>query len=214
MLHCRTCGILVPWPETDLSRSSENTESHLLDRQRASAVILAMQPHGPQPARLLCPQGSPARTLGWVAMPSSRGSSWPRDRTHFKWVLSIKQAPALQVDSLPPGTTREVTVTGINTSWESAEWMMKTWRGEQGWTSRCPPYNCRAVTNLSEPWFPLGYCYLFGSHVVSTLSGFWSRGSLVAALPNFSAKLSLHPTSELVSHFLFLNWNLSYLGCE
>ena len=35
-----------------------------------------------------------ARILEWVAMPSSRGSSWPRDRTHLshvscisKWVL-------------------------------------------------------------------------------------------------------------------------------
>ena len=55
-------------------------------------------PHGLQPARLLCPRESPgknpmdcsppgssvhgslqARTLEWVAMPSSRGSSPPRD---------------------------------------------------------------------------------------------------------------------------------------
>ena len=34
-----------------------------------------------QPARLLCPWDSQARTLEWVAMPSSRGSSRPRDQT-------------------------------------------------------------------------------------------------------------------------------------
>ena len=31
-----------------------------------------------------------ARTLEWVALPSSKGSSWPRDRTHVshcKWIL-------------------------------------------------------------------------------------------------------------------------------
>ena len=46
------------------------------------------------------PQGSSvhgifrARLLEWVAISSSRGSSWPRDRTHISW------APALHSDSL------------------------------------------------------------------------------------------------------------------
>ena len=127
-------------------------------------------------------------------------------------------APALQADSWPRGTTRDHQGSHNNRNLTLHEnqqnGVMKTWRREQSWTSRCPPYNFWAVINLSEPWFPLGYCYLFGSHFVSTLSGFWSGGSLVVAWPNFSAKLSLHPTSELVSHFLFLNWNLSYLGCK
>ena len=30
-----------------------------------------------------------ARILEWVAMPSSRGSSWPRDRTWISWVSCI-----------------------------------------------------------------------------------------------------------------------------
>ena len=30
-----------------------------------------------------------ARILEWTAMPSSRGSSWPRDRTHISWVSYI-----------------------------------------------------------------------------------------------------------------------------
>ena len=36
-----------------------------------------------------------ARILEWVAMPSSRGSTQPRDQIHVSW------SPALQVDSLP-----------------------------------------------------------------------------------------------------------------
>ena len=34
---------------------------------------------------LLCPCDSPARTLEWVAMPSSRGSSQPSDRTQVSY---------------------------------------------------------------------------------------------------------------------------------
>ena len=30
-----------------------------------------------------------ARILEWVAMPSSKGSSWPRDQTHFSYVSYI-----------------------------------------------------------------------------------------------------------------------------
>ena len=30
-----------------------------------------------------------ARPLEWVAMPSSRGSSWPRDRTHISYISCI-----------------------------------------------------------------------------------------------------------------------------
>ena len=29
---------------------------------------------------------SQARILEWVAIPFSRGSSWPRDQTHFSWI--------------------------------------------------------------------------------------------------------------------------------
>ena len=31
--------------------------------------------------------GSSVRGMEWVAMPSSRGSSWPRDRTHISYVF-------------------------------------------------------------------------------------------------------------------------------
>ena len=41
-------------------------------------------PSGPQPARLPCPWDSPGKE--WVPMPSSRGSSWPKDWTHISYV--------------------------------------------------------------------------------------------------------------------------------
>ena len=45
-----------------------------------SALVLSdsLQPYGLYLARLLCPWDSPGRTLEWVAMPSSRGSSQPQ----------------------------------------------------------------------------------------------------------------------------------------
>ena len=46
-----------------------------------SVVPNSLWPNGLQPTRLLCSWILPARMLGWVAMPSSRASSQPRDRT-------------------------------------------------------------------------------------------------------------------------------------
>ena len=46
--------------------------------------VQLFEPHGLYPARLLCPLSMgilQARILKWVAMPSSRGSFQPRDKT-------------------------------------------------------------------------------------------------------------------------------------
>ena len=43
------------------------------------------------PIRLLCPRYSPARILEWVAVSSSRGSSWPRDGTQVSYISCIGQ---------------------------------------------------------------------------------------------------------------------------
>ena len=51
--------------------------------------IVGVQPYGLQPARFLCPWDSPGKILEWAAMPSSRGSSQPRDQT---WISCL---PAL-----------------------------------------------------------------------------------------------------------------------
>ena len=39
-----------------------------------------------------------ARTLEWVAMPSSRGSSWPRDWTCISWVSCISRWTQMECD--------------------------------------------------------------------------------------------------------------------
>ena len=54
-----------------------------------SVVSDSLRPCGLQPARLLCPWDFPGRILEWVAMPSSRGSSQPRDRTLISSVSCI-----------------------------------------------------------------------------------------------------------------------------
>jgi len=51
-----------------------------------SVVPNSLWPYGLYPARHLCPGILQARILEWVAIPFSRGSSWPRDRT---WVFCI-----------------------------------------------------------------------------------------------------------------------------
>ena len=51
-----------------------------------STVSNSLPPHGQQPNRFLCPWDSPLRILEWVAISSSRGSSWHRDWT---WVSYI-----------------------------------------------------------------------------------------------------------------------------
>ena len=51
-------------------------------------------------------QGSlQARTLEWVAMPSSRGSSWPRDRTHIFCLLHWQAGSS---PLLPPGNQTDI----------------------------------------------------------------------------------------------------------
>ena len=61
--------------------------------------------HGQYPARLLCPWNSPAGTLTWVAIPLSKGSSWPRGWTSISCIAgrlftiwATKEAPILCID--------------------------------------------------------------------------------------------------------------------
>ena len=44
-----------------------------------SGVPDSLQPHGPQPTRLLCPWDFPGKNTGMGCHSFSRGSSWPRD---------------------------------------------------------------------------------------------------------------------------------------
>ena len=57
-----------------------------------SVVSNYLQLHGLEPTRFLCPWDSPGKNMEWVAIPYSRGSSWP----------GIKPgSAALQAGSLP-----------------------------------------------------------------------------------------------------------------
>ena len=52
-----------------------------------SAVSNSLQPHGLQACQVPLSVGIlQARILEWVVMPSSRGSSWPRDQTHISCI--------------------------------------------------------------------------------------------------------------------------------
>ena len=54
--------------------------------QVASVISNSVQPCKLYPARPLCPWDSPGKNTGVVAMPSSRGSSWPMDPTLISYV--------------------------------------------------------------------------------------------------------------------------------
>ena len=69
---------LCPHPHGCESTSRPGTNTCLKTFQSYSTF----SPHELQPSRLLCPRDS----LEWVAMPSSRGSSCPRDRTCVSYV--------------------------------------------------------------------------------------------------------------------------------
>ena len=60
----------------------------------------SLWPYGLKPTRLLYPWDSQARILEWVAIPSSRGPSWPRYQTQVSCLLHW-QAGSLPL--VPPG---------------------------------------------------------------------------------------------------------------
>ena len=64
----------------------------------AASCLTFLWPHGLQPARLLVHGILQARTLEWVAMPSFRASSWPRDQIPVCCIAG--GSPASQADSL------------------------------------------------------------------------------------------------------------------
>ena len=54
-----------------------------------SVVSESLQPHGLQPAMLLCPWDSPGQNTGVGCPTASRGSSQPRDQTGVSYVSCI-----------------------------------------------------------------------------------------------------------------------------
>ena len=70
----------IKLPEED---GSFLRESVCAARPVASVMSNSLQPHRPQPTRLLCPRDSQTRILDWITIPFSRGSSRPRNWTHI-----------------------------------------------------------------------------------------------------------------------------------
>ena len=56
---------------------------------KVASVMSDSGTYGLQPTRLLCPWDSPGNNIGVVAMRSSRGFSWLRDRTRVSCISSI-----------------------------------------------------------------------------------------------------------------------------
>ena len=64
---------------------------------KSSIMSNSLIPYGLQPARPLCPWDSPGKNTGVGAVPSSRGSSRPRDGTYVsctgRWALHHQHHP-------------------------------------------------------------------------------------------------------------------------
>ena len=76
-------GSILPEPCKGLRQGAWKNESESLSH---SVVSDSWRTHEVKPIRLLRPWDSPGKTLEWVAIPFSWGSSPPRDRT---WVSCI-----------------------------------------------------------------------------------------------------------------------------
>ena len=82
---CTLRGNHADWPQPSPPGSSS---------QKASFNIYVVHMHakslcGLLPARLLCPWDSPNKNTGVGCMPSSRGSSQPRDQSWVSWVSCV-----------------------------------------------------------------------------------------------------------------------------
>ena len=95
-------GILawkIPWTESPHGTASRTDWSNTAraHAQSLSRVGLCCVKNSGRQAP--CPRALQSRILGWVAMPSSRGSSWPRGGTHISYI----SCPAGGFISEPPG---------------------------------------------------------------------------------------------------------------
>ena len=66
-----------------------DVDEHMSESASRSVMSDSLWPHGLQPAGLLYPWDSSARILEWVAIPFSKGSSQPRDRTQVSCFAGI-----------------------------------------------------------------------------------------------------------------------------
>ena len=72
----------------------------------ASVKSNSLWSYGPWPTRLLCSWDSPGKNTGVVAMPFSKGSSWPRDQICVSYVTLCWQVGSLLL--VPPVMPQQV----------------------------------------------------------------------------------------------------------
>ena len=135
---------------------------------------------------------SPGKNSGWVAIPSSRGSSWPRDGTHFSYVSCI--ASGFFTTELPgKPLVRRITRTHFDSQFSRFVYLcfcvsfcVASW-----WTQFCrlscssvhikntfPPQSGLFLYRISQfVWAP---CWRWGDFVGFYLSGNWFIGELVS----------------------------------
>jgi len=76
--------------ETGLTAGVWDGSGHTWDGGVVAVLVTQLCPtlwsHGLWPARLLCPWDAPGKNLEWIAIPFSKGSSWPRDWTQVSCI--------------------------------------------------------------------------------------------------------------------------------
>ena len=119
-------------------------------------------------ARLLCSWILQARILTWVAMPSFRESSWPRDQTHvslLRWQLSSLPLTPLGKPSKSYQLMIPLYVNGLNSPIKRhrvAEWVKKktqlyaAYRGLMSALRMHIGWKWREEKEISQKWKPKG----------------------------------------------------------
>ena len=105
-----------------------------------------------------------ARILEWVAMPCSRGSSWPRDQTHVSYVSCIGR----QILPLaPPGKPIYIYIRASQVAQivKNLPAMQETWIWSLGWEWLPVQYSSLKISMDREAgyWFK---CILFNGWVI------------------------------------------------
>ena len=86
-----------------------------------SVVSDSLSPHRLWPSRLFCPWILQARILEWVAIPFSRGSSWPRDWTQVSRIAGGFFTIWATREALVASYTGQIGLHRRDSTWKSTE---------------------------------------------------------------------------------------------
>ena len=103
----------------------------------------SLWPHVLQPARLLCPGILQARILEWVAISSSKGSSWwPRDWTWVSCIVFSAFLPILPVSGLQHISLKfPANCLPLSHFWQNGAWEESEQMGRNKWVPLCGAQN-------------------------------------------------------------------------